>query len=110
MGKRQIKGEWLLVSGENFMSLQPQYYCSECGDIISTYDPSNTCRHCGSINEYKGNSISVSIADEHDILVSLTPEEIEIIRIGIEVAQFESQLPETVECEEIKNLLVKLGL
>ena len=67
MGRRQIKGEWLLVSGENFMSIQPQYCCSECGDIISTYDPSNTCRHCGSINEYKGNSISASIKDEQDI-------------------------------------------
>lgn len=67
MGRRQIKGEWLLVCGENFMSLQPQYKCSVCTDIISTYDPPNVCEQCGSINKYKGNSILVSIKDEQDI-------------------------------------------
>lgn len=55
------KGEWLLIDGENFMSLQPQYKCSVCGDIISTYYPPNVCEHCGSISEYKGNSIVVKI-------------------------------------------------
>ena len=54
-------GEWLLVEGENFMSIQPQYRCSVCGEVISTYYPPNVCEQCGSINEYKGNSISVSI-------------------------------------------------
>lgn len=104
------KGEWLLVHGENFMSIQPQYCCSMCEDIISTYYPPDVCEHCGSINEDKGNSISVSIEEKQDVLASLTPEEIEIIRIGIDVAQFECQLPETDESKEIKNLLTKLGL
>ena len=58
------KGEWLLVHGENFMSLQPQYKCSVCGDIISTFEPSNVCRQCNSTNEYKGNSILASIEEE----------------------------------------------
>lgn len=58
------KGEWLLVHGENFMSLQPQYRCSICNDIISTSNLPNECSQCGSINEYKGNSISVSIKEE----------------------------------------------
>jgi len=53
------KGEWLLVYGENFMSMQPQYYCSVCKDMISTYYPPDVCEHCGSMNEDKGNSISV---------------------------------------------------
>lgn len=55
------KGEWLLVSGKNFMSMQPQYYCSVCKNMISTYYPSDTCEHCCSTNEYKGNSIDVSM-------------------------------------------------
>lgn len=55
------KGEWLLVHGENFMSMQPQYCCSVCEDIISTYYPPDVCEHCGSINEDKGNSILVSM-------------------------------------------------
>lgn len=60
------KGEWLLVDGENFMSMLPMYQCSVCGDIISTYYTSNVCEHCGSMNEDKGNSISISmkIVDE----------------------------------------------
>ena len=57
------KGEWLLVYGENFMSIQPSYCCSVCKDMISTYYPPNVCEYCGSINENKGNSISVSIED-----------------------------------------------
>ena len=67
MGRRQRKGEWLVVSGENFMSLQTQYQCSECGDMISTYYPPGACEHCGSINKYKGNLILASIKDEQDI-------------------------------------------
>ena len=55
------KGEWLLVYGENFMSIQPQYCCSVCEDIISIYCPPTVCEHCGSINKYKGNAISVSM-------------------------------------------------
>lgn len=60
------KCEWLLVRGENFMSLQPQYCCSVCKNMISTYYPPDVCEHCGSTNEYNGNSISVSmeIVDE----------------------------------------------
>ena len=60
------KGEWLLVHGENFMSIQPQYCCSVCEDMISTYYPPDVCEHCGSTNEYNGNSILVSmeIVDE----------------------------------------------
>lgn len=58
------KGEWFLVYGENFMSIQPQYCCSVCEDIISTYNPPNVCKQCGSINEYKGNAVSISIEDE----------------------------------------------
>ena len=54
-------GEWLLVDGKNFLSMQPQYKCSVCGDIISTYYPSVVCERCGSINKYKGNAISVSM-------------------------------------------------
>lgn len=53
------RGEWLLVDGENFMSIQPQYCCSVCKDMISTYYPPNVCIHCGAFNEYKGNLISV---------------------------------------------------
>ena len=56
-------GEWLLVRGENFMSIQPSYCCSVCKDIFSTYDPPEVCKHCGSINKNKGNSISVRIED-----------------------------------------------
>lgn len=55
------KGEWFLVHGENFMSIQPQYCCSECGDIISTYYPPDVCKHCGSTNECNGNAISISM-------------------------------------------------
>ena len=55
------KGEWLLVDGENFMSLLPMFYCSVCGDIISTYYPPNECENCGSVNIDKHNSISVSV-------------------------------------------------
>lgn len=55
------KGEWLLVYGENFMNIQPEFCCSMCNDIVSTYCPTYVCKNCGSINEYKGNSISVSI-------------------------------------------------
>ena len=54
-------GEWLLVNSMDFMSLQPQYKCSVCEDMISTYYPPNECRKCGSINEDKGNSIWVSM-------------------------------------------------
>lgn len=57
------KGEWLLVHGENFMSIQPQYCCSECDSMISTYDPPHVCDNCGSVNENKYNSISVSIEE-----------------------------------------------
>lgn len=57
------QGEWLLVYGENFMSIQPQYCCSLCENMISTYYPPNVCEHCGSINKNKGNSILVSIAN-----------------------------------------------
>ena len=63
------KGEWLLVHGKNFMNIQPQYCCSVCKDMISTYYPPNTCRRCGSINEDKGNSISVSIEDDDGFIV-----------------------------------------
>ena len=52
-------GEWLLVHGENYMSLQPEFCCSKCHDIISTYYPPAVCEKCNSINEYKNNSISV---------------------------------------------------
>lgn len=55
------KGEWLLVRGKNFMSLQPQYCCSLCENMISRYYPPDVCEHCGSTNEYNGNSISVSM-------------------------------------------------
>lgn len=55
------KGEWLLVCGENFFSLQPEYCCSVCNDMISTYDPPNVCENCGSTNENKGNTISISM-------------------------------------------------
>ena len=60
------KGEWLLVYGENFMSIQPQYCCSVCDNMISTYYPPDICKHCGSTNKYNGNLISVSmeIVDE----------------------------------------------
>ena len=54
------KGEWLLVHGKNFMSLQPQYYCNVCKNTISTYYPPKECEHCGSFNAYNGNSISLS--------------------------------------------------
>ena len=57
------QGEWLLVDGENFMNIQPQFCCSVCKDMISTYYPPNVCRHCGSINKNKGNSILISIVD-----------------------------------------------
>lgn len=55
------KGEWLLVCSDDFMSIQPQYSCSVCRDIISTYYPPNECRKCGSINENKGNAIWVNV-------------------------------------------------
>ena len=60
------KGEWLLVCGENFMSMLPQYCCSVCRKMISTYYPPDVCEHCGSINEDKGNSVSarMEIVDE----------------------------------------------
>ena len=57
------KGEWLLVDGENFMSIQPEYCCSVCKDIISTYYPPRVCRNCGSVNEDNGNSILVRMVD-----------------------------------------------
>ena len=57
------KGEWLLVCGENFMSMLPMYQCSVCGDIISTYYPPNECGHCGSINEDEGNLVSANMEE-----------------------------------------------
>lgn len=57
------KGEWLLVDGENFMSIQPEFCCSVCKDMISTYYPPDVCRHCGSVNKNKGNSILVKMVD-----------------------------------------------
>lgn len=57
---KKKKGEWLLVRGENFMSIQPEFICSVCKNSISTYYPPYVCKHCGSTNTYKNNSISVS--------------------------------------------------
>lgn len=55
------KGEWQLVRGANFMSMQPMYCCSVCNDITSTYYPPDKCEKCGATNVFKGNSISVSV-------------------------------------------------
>lgn len=55
------QGEWLLIRGNNFMSFQSQYYCNVCGHVVSIGYPNNVCEHCGSINKYNGNSISVSM-------------------------------------------------
>lgn len=57
------KGEWLLVDGENFISIQPEFCCSVCKNMISTYYPPDVCRYCGSVNENKGNSILVKMVD-----------------------------------------------
>lgn len=57
------KGEWLLVCSNDFMSMQPQYCCSVCKDMISTYYPPNECRKCGSINEDKCNAIWVNMIE-----------------------------------------------
>lgn len=57
------KGEWLLVLGENYFSLIPEFCCSNCSDTISTYDPPKICRKCWSINEYKEKSIPARIED-----------------------------------------------
>ncbi len=59
--KYRKTGEWLLVDGENFMHIQPEFCCSECHDMISTYYPPERCRKCNSINQYKNNKISVRI-------------------------------------------------
>lgn len=61
---KRKKGEWLLVYGENFMSLTPMYCCDTCGNFISGYDPDEVCPGCGSINEYKGNVMKVSMEEE----------------------------------------------
>ena len=58
------KGEWLLVHGENFDSLQPEFVCSICHNMIAGDYPPNVCEHCGSVNEFKGHSISVRIGEE----------------------------------------------
>ena len=55
------KGEWLLVCSNDFMSIQPQYICSVCKDMISTYYPPDVCEYCGSANENKGNMKLVSV-------------------------------------------------
>lgn len=70
---RNKKGEWLLVSSENYFSLQPEYCCSVCKNMISTYYPPDVCKHCGSINEDKGNSISVSIEEDDDGFIVFSP-------------------------------------
>lgn len=58
------KGEWLAVHSDDFFSLQPQYCCSVCNNMISTYSPPHVCENCGSVNENKYNSISVSIKED----------------------------------------------
>lgn len=63
-------------------------------------------RSIGTLNE---NWKNYSDADDtREMLINLTPEEIEIIKIGIDVAQFECQLPEVDESEEMKTLMRKL--
>lgn len=42
------------------------------------------------------------------MLIDLTPNEIKILKIGIDVAQFECQLPDAKEDDEMKILLEKL--
>lgn len=55
------KGEWQLIAGENFKSIQPIYRCSVCKYLISTYYPPDKCEGCGATNKFKGNSVSVRI-------------------------------------------------
>lgn len=64
--KNHKKGEWLLVHGENFMSLVPMYYCDVCNNSISGYNPPILCPHCGSMNENKGNIIKVRMEGEDE--------------------------------------------
>ena len=52
------KGEWLLVDGENFMSIIPMFSCSLCKNTVSTYTPPMYCPSCGSSNIYKLNRIT----------------------------------------------------
>lgn len=60
------KGEWLLVSGANYFSIQPMFCCDVCLDLISTFDPPERCPKCGSENVYKGNlkSVRIEIVEE----------------------------------------------
>lgn len=61
----KCEGKWITVHPTDCYTLVPVYQCSNCGKLVSGYEPARICTHCGSDNEIdKDNYIAKPIFNE----------------------------------------------